>query len=159
MLAEIELLICTAVKTGPIGPIGPKQGVRFRRCPLQRGFPTNESNEEKHISGAEHGSRNVPFATNLISLLISKLFGLSIKAEKIIFFKKKTKFLSVVSVSIVEHVPYCILLQLLDTLPKLNVSHSTEINSSQRGAIWFEGRYRFQSRKNNCWLVAESKLA
>ena len=30
---------------------------------------------------------------------------------------------------------YCILLQVFDTSPKLNVSHSTETNSSWRGAI------------------------
>ena len=83
-------------------PVGPKQGVRFRRCPLVRGFPRNE---EKHISEAEHGSRNIPVTTNLISLLISKLFGLSIKAEKIVFVRKKTKFLSDVSMSTVELVP------------------------------------------------------
>ena len=36
---------------------------------------------------------------------ISKLFGLLIKAEKIIFLKKKTKFLSDVSMFTVERVP------------------------------------------------------
>ena len=40
------------------------------------------------------GTENIPLTTNLITLLISKLFGLSIKAEKILFFKKKTKVLS-----------------------------------------------------------------
>ena len=59
-------------------------------------------NEEKHISEAEHGSRNIPLTTNLISLLISELFGLSIKAGKII--KKQTKFLSDVGMSTVERV-------------------------------------------------------
>ena len=32
---------------------------------------------------AENGSRNIPLTTNLISLTISKLFGLSIKGGKI----------------------------------------------------------------------------
>ena len=49
--------------------------------------------------------QKIPLTTILINLLISKLFGLSIKAEKIIFFKKKTKFLSVLSRSKVERVP------------------------------------------------------
>ena len=55
-----------------------------------------------YISEAEHGSRNIPLTTNLISLLISKFFRLSIKAGEII---KKKKFLSDVSMSAVERVP------------------------------------------------------
>ena len=60
---------------------------------------------KKLINEAEYGSRNIPLTTNLISLLISKLFGLSIKAEKKKFFLKKNKFLSDVSMSTVESVP------------------------------------------------------
>ena len=59
-----------------------------------------DQNEEKQISDAEHGSRNIPFTTNLNSALISKLFGLPFKAGNI-FFLKKTKFLSDVSMSTV----------------------------------------------------------
>ena len=43
--------------------------------------------------------------TSMISLLILKLFGLPIKAEKIELKKSKTKFLSGVSMSTVERVP------------------------------------------------------
>ena len=50
----------------------------------------------------KYGSRNIPLITNLISLLISKLIGLSIKAGKII---KKKKELSDVSMSTVKCVP------------------------------------------------------
>ena len=67
-------------------PIGSKQGVRFRRFPHYRGFPRNETKIKRNTSEAEHGSRSIPLTTNLISLLISKLFGLSVKAEKIIIF-------------------------------------------------------------------------
>ena len=35
---------------------------------------------KKKISEAEHGSRNITLTTNLASLTVSKLFGLSIKA-------------------------------------------------------------------------------
>ena len=55
----------------------------------------------KLISEADFGSRNILVATNLISALISMLFGLSIKAGKIKW-KKKTKFVSDVSMSTVE---------------------------------------------------------
>ena len=37
----------------------------------------------KKKNEAEDGSRNIPLTTNLISLTISKLFGLSIKGGKI----------------------------------------------------------------------------
>ena len=37
----------------------------------------------KKKTEAEDGSRNIPLTTNLISLTISKLFGLSIKGGKI----------------------------------------------------------------------------
>ena len=37
----------------------------------------------KKISEAEDGSRNIPLTTNLATLTISKLFGLSIKAGNI----------------------------------------------------------------------------
>ena len=51
---------------------------------------------------AEDGSRNIPLITNLISLTVSKLFGLSIKAGKIKLEKKK---LSDASMSTVKRVP------------------------------------------------------
>ena len=55
---------------------------------------------------------------------------------------------------------YCILLQVFDTPPKLNVSHSTETNSSQRGGVWFEGSclISLSVTQNKCWLVAESNF-
>ena len=56
---------------------------------------------KKKISEAEDGSRNIPLTTNLISLTISKLFGLSIKAGKI----KLKKKLSDASMLTVERVP------------------------------------------------------
>ena len=68
------------------------EGVHFRD-----GFQKMRLNEQKHISKAEHESRNIPLTTNLINLLNSKLFGLSIK--------EKTKFLSDVSMSTVEPLP------------------------------------------------------
>ena len=37
----------------------------------------------KFISEAKYGSRNISLTTNLISVLLSKLFGLSIKARKL----------------------------------------------------------------------------
>ena len=40
--------------------------------------------EETLINEVDYGSRNIPLTTNQISLLISKSFELSIKAEKII---------------------------------------------------------------------------
>ena len=43
---------------------------------------------KKKISEAEDGSRNIPLTTNLTSLTISKLFGLSIKAGNIKLKKK-----------------------------------------------------------------------
>ena len=42
----------------------------------------------KKISEAEDGSRNIPLTTNLATLTISKLFGLSIKAGNIKLKKK-----------------------------------------------------------------------
>ena len=57
--------------------------------------------KKKKISKAEDGSRSIPLTTNLISLTISKLFGLSIKAGKI----KLKKKLSDASMSTVERVP------------------------------------------------------
>ena len=70
----------------------------LERCLLQIGF---SGNEIKLISEADFGIRNIPLTTNLI--LISMLFGLSIKAgEKI---GKKTKFLPDVSMSTVACVP------------------------------------------------------
>ena len=57
--------------------------------------------KRKKISEAEGGSRNTPLITNLISLTISKLFGLSIDAGKI----KLKKKLSDASMSTVERVP------------------------------------------------------
>ena len=39
--------------------------------------------KKKKISEAEDESRNIPLTTNLMSLTISKLFGLSTKAGKI----------------------------------------------------------------------------
>ena len=55
----------------------------------------------KKISEAEDGSRNIPLTTNLTSLTISKLFGLSIKAGNI----KLKKKLSDASMSAMERVP------------------------------------------------------
>ena len=57
---------------------------------------------KKKISEAEDGSRNIPLTTNLTSLTISKLFGLSIKAGNI---KLKKKKLSNASMSTVERGP------------------------------------------------------
>ena len=56
---------------------------------------------KKKISEAEDGSRNIPLTTNLTSLTISKLFGLSIKVGNINFLKK----LSDRNMLIVERVP------------------------------------------------------
>ena len=39
--------------------------------------------KKKKLSEAEDGSRNIPLATNRMSLTISKLFGLLTKAGKI----------------------------------------------------------------------------
>ena len=39
---------------------------------------------QKLISESDYGSRNIPLITKLISILTSKLLGLSIKAGKII---------------------------------------------------------------------------
>ena len=54
---------------------------------LDRASKKLDQNEEKLISEAEYGGRNIPLTTNLIILLNSKLFGLSIKAGKIILKK------------------------------------------------------------------------
>ena len=51
---------------------------------------------KRNISETEHESRNIPLTTNLINLLILKLFGLPIK--------EKPEFLSNVSMSTVEHI-------------------------------------------------------
>ena len=55
---------------------------------------------------------------------------------------------------------YCILLQVFDTSPRLNSSHTTENNSSWRGGVWFEGPcpISLSVTQNNCWLVAEGNL-
>ena len=74
--------------------------------------------------------------------MFSKLFGLSLKAGKIIFSflkKSKLKFL-------------LILLQVFDSSPQFNVNHSTKSSSSQRSGAWFEGpcqdvTYRIQDVK------------
>ena len=50
------------------------------------------------MSEADFGNRNIPVTTNLISALISRLFGTSIKAGKTKS-EKKTTFLSDVSMS------------------------------------------------------------
>ena len=60
-------------------------------------------NEEKFISKAEYGRRNIPLTTYLISVSTSKLLGLSVKAGK--FSQKKKKELSDVTMSPVERVP------------------------------------------------------
>ena len=54
----------------------------------------------------------------------------------------------------------CILLQVFDTSPKLNVSHSTKTNSSQRGGVWFEGPcpISLSVKQIKCQLAAESNL-
>ena len=58
------------------------------------------------MSKADFGSRNIPVTTNLISALISRLFGLSIKAGKIKLEKKNLKNVSSdVIMSTVEFVP------------------------------------------------------
>ena len=54
------------------------------------------------MSEADYGCRNVLLTTNLISLLFSILFGLSIKAGKIKLEKKTKNFLSDVSMPTVE---------------------------------------------------------
>ena len=56
---------------------------------LERVSKILDENEEKLISEAEYGSRNIPITTNLIIQLILKLFGLSIKAGKNIKKKKR----------------------------------------------------------------------
>ena len=58
---------------------------------LERVSKILDENEEKLISEAEYGSRNIPITTNLIIQLILKLFGLSIKAGKNIKKKKESK--------------------------------------------------------------------
>ena len=97
---------------------------------------------------AEYGSRNIPLTTNLITLLISKLFRLSITAAKIIFSLKKKSKLKF----------FLILLQVFDISPKLNINHSTKTSSFHRNGTWFEGpcqdeKYRIQWRKTTAtWL-------
>ena len=90
MLAEIELLMHNCNKNC-LKRIStrPKQGVRCRRCPVKKGVHFREgslgirSKWRKKISQAENGSRNIPLTTNVASLTISKLFGLSVKVGKI----------------------------------------------------------------------------
>ena len=53
------------------------------------------------MSEAEHGSRNIPLNTNLISVLILKLYGLPIKTGKLV----QKKELSYVSMSTMERLP------------------------------------------------------
>ena len=81
---------------------------------------------------------------------------MSIKAGKIILKKNYKHVYS-------EMCPlnfYCILLQVFDTSPKLNLIHTTETNSSQRSGVWFEGPcpISLSVTQNNCWLVAEGNL-
>ena len=72
---------------------------------IEKVFKKWDYNEEKLISEAEYGSRNIPVTTNLISLLISKFFELSIKAASFSKKKKnKSKFLFDVSMSTAEPV-------------------------------------------------------
>ena len=52
--------------------------------------------KKKKISEAEDESRNIRLTTNLISLTISKLFGLSIKVGKIKLKKKSDASMSTV---------------------------------------------------------------
>ena len=52
--------------------------------------------KKKKISEAEDESRNIRLTTNLISLTISKLFGLSIKVRKIKLKKKSDASMSTV---------------------------------------------------------------
>ena len=74
--------------------MGPKQGVCCRRCPFQKGVHIREgllgkrTKWRKKISETDDGSRNIPLTTNLATLTISKLFGLSIKAGNIKLKKK-----------------------------------------------------------------------
>ena len=56
------------------------------------------------MSETDYGSRKNPLTINLNSLLISMLFGLSVKAGKVKL-EKKTKFLSDANMSTVECVP------------------------------------------------------
>ena len=76
MFAEIELLMCNKVSA--------LEGVHFRKVYiLERVSKKWDQNEEKLISEADYGSRNIPFTAKLINFLISKLSGLSIEAGKI----------------------------------------------------------------------------
>ena len=52
--------------------------------------------KKKKISEAEDESRNIRLTTNLISLTIAKLFGLSIKVRKIKLKKKSDASMSTV---------------------------------------------------------------
>ena len=92
-----------------------------------------------------------------MSLYISKLFGLSIKAGKI---KKRLIWCKYVYIGTWPINFYCIFLQVFDTSPKLNVSHTTETNSSYRSGIWFKGPCLIflSVTQNNCWLAAESNF-
>ena len=63
------------------------EGFHFRKMSnlerVYKKYGQNEKKKKKKKSEAEDRSRNIPLTTNLISLMTSKLFGLSIKAEKI----------------------------------------------------------------------------
>ena len=117
-------------------------------------------NEEmkKLISEAEYGSRNILLSTKPISLLSSKLFGLSIQAGKII--KKRIICCKNFYRGTCPLNFYCIFLQVFDALPNLNVSHITETNGSWRSEVWYEGPCptSLSVAQNNCWLVVESNL-
>ena len=79
-------------------PIEPKQVVRltqgvnfregFRKMRLKWKKPHKQS-RAWNIKHSIYGISNIPFSTKLISLLISKLFELSIKTGKIFLFLKK----------------------------------------------------------------------
>ena len=81
-------------------------GVHFSKVSIiEKVFKKWDYNEEKLISEAEYGSRNIPVTTNLISLLISKFFDCQLK--QLLFQKKqknKSKFLFDVSMSTAEPV-------------------------------------------------------
>ena len=108
LLAEIELLMCNCNRNCfKWTATGPKQGACCRKCSLQKNVQFREGlieiwsklkKKKKKKREAEDGNRNFALTTNLISLTILKLFGLSIKAAKI----KVKKKLSDASMSTVE---------------------------------------------------------
>ena len=80
------------------------EGVHFRKMSNLERFTRNKikmKKKKKKISETVGRRRKISLTTNLISLTISKLFGLSIKAGKI----KLKKKLSDASMSTVERVP------------------------------------------------------